>query len=97
MDGQIKYNFGEISGLGSQIGSQANTIEGHLNDLQSSINRLTQEWGGNANESFMALKSQWETAAQDLRQTMAAIGTAVMQTSDDAANTERLNAGRWGG
>lgn len=95
MDGMMQYSFGEIAELGGQISSQANTIEGHLNDLQSDINRLVGEWGGSANEAFMGLKSQWEQAAADLRQVMAQIGTAVHQTSEDARATENANMNRW--
>jgi ESAT-6 family protein len=92
---EMQYSFGEIAELGGQISSQANTIEGHLNDMQSEINRLVGEWGGSANEAFMALKSQWEQAAADLRQVMAQIGTAVHQTSEDARATENANMNRW--
>lgn len=97
MDGMMQYSFGEISELGGQISSQSNTIEGHLSDLQSQINRLVAEWGGQANEQFMALKTQWEQAADDLRRVMAQIGTAVHQTSEDARATEQQNASRWSG
>jgi early secretory antigenic target protein ESAT-6 len=95
MDGAMKYTFGEITALGQQITQQSNTIEQHLTDLQSDINRLVQEWEGTANQDFMALKTKWEQAAQDLRQVMASIGTAVHQTSEDAQATENSNASRW--
>lgn len=95
MDGMMQYSFGEIAELGGQITSQANTVEGHLSDLESQINKLVSDWGGQANEAFMALKNQWQQAANDLRQVMAQIGTAVHQTSEDARATEQANMGRW--
>ncbi len=95
MDGMMQYSFGEIAELGGQISSQANTIEGHLTDLESQINRLISEWGGDANEGFMALKTKWQQAAQDLKAVMAQIGIAVHQTSEDARATESANAQRW--
>ncbi|MGH3627036.1 MAG: WXG100 family type VII secretion target, partial [Sciscionella sp.] len=73
----IKVDFGTVEAASQQITSQANQVDQHINDLQQQISNLQQIWEGSSSEGFQHTKNQWMKAAQDLQQTLAAIGTAV--------------------
>jgi early secretory antigenic target protein ESAT-6 len=96
-DGNIKVDFGAVSQAAGDIHTQSNQIEQELSDLRSQIANLESIWQGSASENFQHTKSQWLQAAQDLQQTLAAIGAAVSSTGENYQGVERQNAGRFGG
>jgi WXG100 family type VII secretion target len=96
-DGHVKVDFGAVSQAASDITSQSNKIEQELSDLQGQIANLESIWEGSASENFQHTKNQWLQAAQDLQQTLAAIGAAVSSTHDNYQGVENKNASRFGG
>jgi len=97
MDGSaMKYGFGAIESLASDIQQQSTAIGGTLEDLRSRINSLAGSWQGDAQASFTQLKNNWDSAANDINAVMARISTAVQTTAQDARATESKNAGRFG-
>ena len=95
MDGQMKYSFGAIDGLASDIGTRVKTIEGLLSDLGGQINKLQSTWEGSANTGFVQTKNNWFSASEDLNRCLQQIQIAVSQTNTDAQHTESKNASRW--
>jgi early secretory antigenic target protein ESAT-6 len=95
MDGNIKVTFGSLEALSGDIGRRVASIEGHLTDLRQKIADLENLWVGSASEGFQMTKNQWNTSADHLRQVLAKIQTAVMQSTDGYRDTEDRNARRW--
>jgi WXG100 family type VII secretion target len=96
-DGNIKVTFGSLEQLAGDIHGQVAAIEGNLNDLQSQISNLEQIWEGGASAGFQQTKQQWFTSADHLRQVLAKIETAVVQSTQGYRETENRNASRWEG
>jgi 6 kDa early secretory antigenic target len=94
-DGQIKVSFGGLQAAAGNISSQASKVQGSLDDLKSYLAPLVAGWTGNASEQYQAHQKQWDTAAADLQQVLAAIGVAVQRAAEDYADGERANAARW--
>jgi 6 kDa early secretory antigenic target len=94
-DGQIKVTFGGLQSAAGSISSNAAKIQGSLDDLKAYLAPLVSGWTGNAAEQYNAHQRQWDTAAADLQQVLAAIGTAVQRAAEDYADGERANAARW--
>jgi early secretory antigenic target protein ESAT-6 len=95
MTEQIKVTFGSMEQLAGDIRRQVAAIEGNLNDLGSQIRNLEEIWRGGASEGFQVTKQKWFDAADNLRQVLARIETAVVQSTDGYTQAEQKNAARW--
>ncbi|TCP53245.1 WXG100 family type VII secretion target [Tamaricihabitans halophyticus] len=93
----IKVDFGALEGLSGGIDSQSKAIQGQLDNLGNQIKKLEGIWEGSANEGFQAQKTQWFTAAESLRATLAKIAVAVKTANENYSSTEGANAKRFGG
>jgi early secretory antigenic target protein ESAT-6 len=91
----IKVSFGGLAQGASDIGRSASMIEQHLADLKRDLTKLTADWTGTAADTYQEHQRNWDQAAADLKQVLASIGTAVARASEDYADGERTNAGRW--
>jgi early secretory antigenic target protein ESAT-6 len=94
-DGQIKVTFGGLEAAAGNISTQANKVQGSLDDLKQYLQPLVAGWTGNAAEMYNAHQAKWDQAAADLQQVLAAIGSAVMRAAEDYRDGERHNAARW--
>lgn len=95
VDGQIKVSFAGLSQGAADITRSANLIQSHLDQLKQDLAPLVADWTGQASEQYQAHQKDWDTAAHDLQQVLAAIGTAVQRAGEDYADGERNNASRW--
>jgi len=91
----IKVTFGGLEAAAGSISSNANKVQGSLDDLKQFLQPLVATWTGNASEEYNAHQAQWDAAAADLQQVMAAIGTAVQRAAEDYRSGEQTNAARW--
>lgn len=94
-DQNIKVSFGSLEALSGDIGRRVNEIEGDLNDLEGKIKALEELWQGSASEGFQNTKNQWNQSANHLRQVLAKIETAVIQSTDNYRDVEDRNSKRW--
>jgi early secretory antigenic target protein ESAT-6 len=94
-EGQIKVSFGELQSAAGSISNNASQIQSSLDDLKQFLAPLVSGWEGTAAETYNAHQQKWDTAAADLRQVLAAIGTAVAQAADDYQMGEQQNIARW--
>lgn len=94
-DGQIKVSFGGLQAAAGNITTQANKVQGSLDDLKQYLQPLVAGWTGNASEQYNAHQAKWDTAAADLQAVLAAIGVAVQRAAEDYADGERANSARW--
>jgi early secretory antigenic target protein ESAT-6 len=91
----IKVTFGGLEAAAGGISSNASKVQGSLDDLKTFLQPLVATWTGTASETYNAHQAKWDTAAADLQQVMAAIGTAVQRAAEDYRDGERANVNRW--
>ena len=91
----IKVTFGGLEAAAGSISSNANKVQGSLDDLKQFLQPLVATWTGSASEEYNAHQAQWDSAAADLQQVLASIGTAVQNAANDYRDGERTNATRW--
>jgi WXG100 family type VII secretion target len=94
-DQNIKVSFGSLEALAGDIGRRVGEIETDLNDLSGKIKNLEELWQGSASEGFQNTKNQWNQSADHLRQVLAKIETAVVQSTDGYRDVENRNSKRW--
>jgi early secretory antigenic target protein ESAT-6 len=95
-DGMIKVGFAQIAEASANIGSTAKTVDSLLDDLKSRLNPIRESYTGEARAAWEATQQQWDTAAADLNQVLAQIGTAVQQAGENYQAAEKANVSRWG-
>lgn len=93
--GDLKVDFGALSGASSDIGAGANKIQSQLDQMDSALQPLRADWTGSASEAYQTAKSQWSQAITDMKQLLADIGNAVSTSHDDYHAGEQKNTGRW--
>lgn len=94
-DSNIKVTFGSLEALSGDIGRRVTSIETHLSDLSRQIQNLEELWQGSASAGFQSTKQQWNNSADHLRQVLAKIQTAVIQSTDGYRDAEDRNTKRW--
>ena len=87
--GDIKVSFGSLEALASDIGNRVSE------SLRSQISNLEVIWEGGASVGFQTTKNQWNQAADHVKQVLAKIQTAVIQSTDGYRDTEDRNTKRW--
>lgn len=92
---EIQVNFGAVSNLASQIGSQVSQIEQELDELKAAITKLAAAWTGGANEAFTQIQTSWNNSAQDLQGVLNRIAAAVQAAHDSYVSTENSNTSAW--
>ncbi len=94
-DSNIKVTFSSLEALSGDIGRRVSSIENHLSDLARQIQNLETLWEGSASGGFQSTKQQWNNSADHLRQVLAKIQTAVIQSTDGYKDAEDRNTKRW--
>ncbi len=92
----IKVDFAGLETLASDIGAQASTLQSTLENLQSRIKPVIAQWDGATSGAYAASQQKWDTAAEDLQQVLAQIGTAVRAAGESFQSGEQQNTARWG-
>jgi WXG100 family type VII secretion target len=70
-------------------------IRSELDTLQSTIDTLARQWTGGASEAFQAKIHQWQTAADDLRQSLTRLGKIVHTTNANYQSALTTNTRMW--
>lgn len=94
-DSPIKVTFGGLEAAAGNISTQAQRVQSALDDLKAFLQPLVSSWTGGAAEAYNVHQRKWDTAAADLQQVLAAIGTAVANAADDYRQGEQTNLSRW--
>lgn len=95
--GEIKVTFGAMETLASDVGGQVSNIEGLIETLRGQIANIEEIWVGSAGGGFQTTKNAWGTAADHLKQVLAKIHTAILQSTEGYQATEQKNTARWDG
>ena len=95
MSGEVRVTFGELDAAQGNISSTVNAINSQLDDLKSFLAPMVSTWDGQAAETYNALQRQWDTAAADLNQVLAQIGSAVNVANQQYQHAESTNTSRF--
>ena len=93
---QIKVTFGQLQATQEHTQQTVASMNSQLQDLKSYLAPLVSTWEGQAAENYNAKQRQWDTAANDLNEVLAAIGRALGSVNEGYQSTESQNASRFG-
>ncbi|MFD6105347.1 MULTISPECIES: WXG100 family type VII secretion target [Nocardia] len=91
---RISANFGEVEAGAQAIVTEARNVMNLLEDFHKTVTDfVTNNWKGDANDSFTELQTQWNTHVQQLNTTLEGAGTLVAQGNSDLQGTDTALAG----
>lgn len=94
---EIRYDFGALNAAADSCGSSLKTMNGELDGLKSSIAPLLATWDGDAREAYFRRQSEWESAANDLRDLLGRIERALRESAARMQAREAANRAKFGG
>jgi early secretory antigenic target protein ESAT-6 len=94
---QLLVQFGALQNASQNISKAVNTLHSKLSDLESAAGPLVQAWEGDAKEAYAQRQAQWRNAAQDITNILAQIKSALDESAEQYAATERSNTNLFSG
>ncbi len=94
---QLLVQFGALQNASANISKAVNTLHSKLSDLESAAGPLVNTWEGDAKDAYAQRQQQWRGAAQDITNILAQIKSALDESAEQYAATERSNTNLFSG
>ncbi len=94
---EIKYNFPLLNHAADQCGMGTKNLTGELDDLKRNIQPMLASWDGDAQAAYHARQTEWETAANDLRDLLGKIERALRESAIKMQQREHSNKAKFHG
>jgi 6 kDa early secretory antigenic target len=96
-DGRLLVQFGALQNASGHISKAVSTLHSKLADLESAAGPLVSAWDGSAKEAYAQRQATWRSAAQDITEILQRIKSALDESEQQYAATERSNTNLFGG
>jgi WXG100 family type VII secretion target len=96
-DQQLLVQFGALQNASQNIAKAVSTLHSKLSDLESAAGPLVAAWDGTAKEAYAQRQAQWRNAAQDITELLGRIKSALDESTEHYAATERSNTNLFSG
>jgi WXG100 family type VII secretion target len=93
--GEIHVQFESLQTGQQGIQSNYAKLTATLEQLESDLQPMIGTWSGQAQESYLACKKQWDDAALALSQVLNSIGQAVGQAHENYTAAEASARSNW--
>jgi len=94
-DGVLLVNFAAMAQAGADIERALQKMRADLDELESKGAQLSGTWSGAAKQAYEERQQQWTNASKDLEGILRRIQGALLDSTDDYANTERAATQRF--
>ncbi|SHG69572.1 WXG100 family type VII secretion target [Jatrophihabitans endophyticus] len=93
--GEIKVQFESLAAGEQGIRNNYAKLTATLDQLESDLQPMISTWSGQAQESYLQCKKQWDDAALALSQVLNNIGQAVGQANQNYQSAENAAKSNW--
>lgn len=93
---RLKVVFGSLSELTQELGSTAEDLEGHLDELDQALVRISESWSGEASDNFHRIFHEWQSTSRDLHQSLRELHRITGTAHDNYTAAETANLRMWG-
>ncbi len=97
MTGELRVNHGGLDVASQDLAAAVKAIDDRLNRLEAELEPLRSDWSGEAQQSYLAAKAQWDGAMQEMRAILAQTSANVAQSNHDYLSADRRGASAFGG
>jgi WXG100 family type VII secretion target len=94
--GEIHVQFESLQAGQQGIQNNYGKLVATLEQLESDLQPMISTWSGQAQESYLVCKKQWDEAALALSQVLNSIGQAVGQAHENYTAAEASARSNWG-
>jgi len=88
---EIRYNFPVLLSAADSCASNVKRLSGDLDGLKQRLQPLLSTWDGDAKQAYYTRQSQWESAANDLRDLLGQIERALRASAEKMQSREAAN------
>jgi len=81
MSDVFSYDESTAGSAHGDIGAVSNGIQASLDDLTNFVNRVKANWEGDEMELYNGIQTQWNAAADTVKQILQSVGSALGQTT----------------
>ncbi|MEV6812277.1 WXG100 family type VII secretion target [Micromonospora sp. NPDC051296] len=93
---EIRYNFAGLNAAADSCSGAVRNMTGELDGLKSGIAPLLATWDGEAREAYFRRQTEWESAANDLRDLLGRIERALRESASKMQAREAANRAKFG-
>ena len=93
----ILVDYGQLTAAELAMAASQRQIAAALADLDSDLAPLLATWEGDGKQAYLRQQMKWNTAADELNRTLAAVHTAVGEANRRYSDTDRRVAAAWSG
>ncbi|WP_341718048.1 WXG100 family type VII secretion target [Micromonospora sp. FIMYZ51] len=94
---ELKYNFAALNAAADNCGGAVRNMTSELEGLKSGIAPMLATWDGDAREAYFRRQTEWESAANDLRDLLGRIERALRESAATMQAREAANRAKFGG
>ncbi|MGN0064161.1 MAG: WXG100 family type VII secretion target [Nocardioides sp.] len=91
----IKVNHGSLEQGAADVRTAARRIESRLDELESQLNPLRNDWNGNAKLAYDQAKAKWDQAMTEMIELLDRASMGVSQSNDEYRQADQRGAGRF--
>ncbi|MFY1635097.1 WXG100 family type VII secretion target [Solwaraspora sp. WMMB335] len=91
----IRYNFAALNGAADNCGTAAKNMMAELDGLKTGIQPLVATWEGDAQSAYLTRQAEWESAANDLKDLLTRIETALRESAARMQAREAANQAKF--
>ncbi|MGO2049280.1 MAG: WXG100 family type VII secretion target [Microbacterium sp.] len=85
----MSVNPAQVIALSGQIRTGATGINGHLETLETQVNKLRASWSGEAQEAYDVAQRDWNIKLKELQQLLSQIATKTQEMSEEYTSRDK--------
>ncbi|MDG4762748.1 WXG100 family type VII secretion target [Solwaraspora sp. WMMD406] len=78
---EIRYNFAALNGAADNCKNASGNMVAELDNLKTGIQPLVATWEGDAQEAYLRRQTEWEAAADSLKDLLGRIENALRESA----------------
>lgn len=91
----IHVHYEGIDNAGEALGAATKAIESVLEELNTTLNQVRNQWYGNSSDQYTVQQTNWNTAAQDMGTQLAKNTVNLAAIRENYSNTDNGLALTW--
>lgn len=92
---EIRYNFPVLNGAADNCATQAKNLTSELDSLKQGLQPMLSTWDGDARTAYYQRQSEWDAAANDLRDLLTRIEKALRESAMKMQARESANKAKF--
>jgi len=92
---EIRYDFHQLNAAADNVSGAVKNLNGELDGLKQSLSPMMSTWDGDAKAAYHKRQTDWDNAANDLRDLLGRIEKALRESAAKMQAREAANKGKF--